>query len=108
LMRGDERGAYISRYHVPTYREKRAEVFSWYGCRCACCGEPDIRMLSLDHIQKDECDERKVYRAIRTMWKNHEASEHYQLLCITCNQAKGPGRECPHTTEARRLFRGTL
>jgi hypothetical protein len=108
LLLGDDRAAYIARHHVTTYQERRAEVFKWYGAACACRGERDMRMLSLDHVQRNESDERKVYRAVRDMWKNHEMSERYQLLCLNCNQAKGSGPECSHMREVKHFFLGGL
>jgi 5-methylcytosine-specific restriction endonuclease McrA len=105
-MKGDELGAYIARYHQPTIQEKRAEVFSMYGAFCACCGEDNYTMLTLDHVEAGTGERSR--HSIKIVWNAGEPSERYQVLCVTCNHAKGAGPECPHRAEAKGAFSGRL
>lgn len=84
----------------------KAETFSAYGGPvCACCGESDIRFLSLDHIHNNGADERRAmtgqnrvpstnqYRAL----KKAGFPSGYQVLCMNCNWGKRMnGGVCPH------------
>lgn len=76
-------------------------VFSWYGSKCACCGENRYYFLTLDHVNNDGAEERKQKgqrRHILTrLWKDQKPSPRYQLLCYNCNCAKGAHGTCPHT-----------
>lgn len=70
--------------------------------RCVCCGESDLRFLSIDHI-----DGGGTQHFIKR-WKGGETSdiykwlvknnypEGYQVLCFNCNQAKHICGKCPH------------
>jgi hypothetical protein len=73
-------------------------------CCCACCGEPDIRFLQLDHINGNGNKHR------RSLGKGRTAASHvlyrklvaddfplgYQALCANCNQARSTYGVCPH------------
>jgi len=68
--------------------------------KCACCGETEIKFLSIDHIKgfgtrhrnrvKDSGSE--FYRWLL----NNNFPEGYQVLCYNCNCAKGFYGVCPH------------
>jgi HNH endonuclease. len=60
----------------------------------ACCGESIRIMLTLDHIRPKAQGETSEPQNI-------------QVLCLGCNDAKGREPECPHMTEARKLFKLT-
>lgn len=57
---------------------------------CKMCGIDDIRVLVIDHIKNDGCEERKkmsystFYRKILKM-SAEEIAEKYQILCRNCN-----------------------
>lgn len=76
-------------------------VFEAYGGRhpkCKCCGENDIRFLSVDHINgggtkhKNSVPGRSIYRWL----KRNGFPKGYQLLCHNCNQGKHIYGKCPH------------
>lgn len=83
------------------YARLKAEVFTAYGGqRCACCGETLFEGLTLDHIHGDGAGRRRagepagveLYRALKK--KGYPLG--YQVLCATCNMAKGINDHCPH------------
>ena len=73
--------------------------------RCACCGEAEIRFLSIDHINGNGNQHRKkiacssgdpFYR-----WLVKEGMpDGYQVLCFNCNLACGLFGICPHKQDA--------
>lgn len=87
-------------------------MFDALGQCCNCCGETHPDFLSLDHINnegssfraskrerilgdktKSYWNEQQIYRlAIREGWPKDK----YQVLCMSCNFAKGHFGVCPH------------
>jgi len=77
-------------------------VYDHYGAFCACCGESNLCMLTVDHKNNDGSEHRKklgsasIYRDI----VNNNYPEYYQILCYNCNcgRDKNPFSEgiCPH------------
>lgn len=69
---------------------------------CACCGEPDLEFLTLDHTNNDGAEHRRSLRS-NTIWnwlKQARYPTGFQILCFNCNIAKSIYGVCPH--EARR------
>jgi len=86
----------------------KKEVFYVYGGpRCVCCGEDNIRFLSMDHINGGGNQHRKSLvkandpsRGDLFKWlKNNNYPEGFQVLCMNCNAAKGWWGSCPHEKE---------
>jgi len=81
----------------------RMEIITHYGGnppKCACCNESNIGFLTLDHINNDGAQDRKLhgYGPVLNMWiiKNN-FPEGYQVLCYNCNCGKARNkRVCPH------------
>lgn len=87
------------------YRAKiRAAIFAHYGTSCACCGESDEVVLTLDHINNDGAAHRK-----ETTGKSTGAGLDFyrkmirsgfptllRTLCWNCNAARGRFGYCPH------------
>lgn len=81
----------------------RNKVLSYYGGvppKCACCGEMEIKFLSLDHINNDGAKHRREIKSkgnnlYRWIVKNKFPSI-FQILCYNCNCAKGFYGKCPH------------
>ena len=70
-----------------------------YGKKCACCGETNPYTLTLDHIHGDGFEERRYFdgKAIYKWAIREKDHERYQVLCASCNFAKGHNRTiCPH------------
>ena len=65
--------------------------------KCACCGETEIRFLSIDHINGRKEEERKLSGAkLYFFLKRNPIDKNIQILCHNCNLAKGFYGECPH------------
>jgi hypothetical protein len=84
------------------YRLKqRTIVYRHYGNKCACCGEDNIKFLSIDHVNNDGHNERKSRggssdQIIRRIILNN-FPDTYQVLCFNCNLGKSRnGGICPH------------
>jgi hypothetical protein len=88
--------------------QTKLEVLQAYGGHCVCCGESAPEFLSLDHVNGDGAEDRKkglkgtrIYR-----WaKANGYPKTFQLLCHSCNQAKGKGKECPHQLHQREMLK---
>ena len=77
--------------------------------KCACCSEPRIEFLAIDHINEDGAKHRKevgVTRAIFNWLKKNKYPKGFQVLCYNCNMAKSFYGECPHVEERRRVNYG--
>lgn len=76
-----------------TWRGKlKAELFEHYGSRCACCGDPDPRRLTIDHIAGGGRQHRASgldghYHIGRYLRANGWPPG-YQTLCWSCNSVK--------------------
>ena len=82
------------------YRENvRRAVFENYGSFCACCGEDDIRFLSIDHVNNDGNHHRKTDPRAKDIYywlRKHNFPEGFQVLCFNCNIGKKRHGVCPH------------
>jgi hypothetical protein len=79
----------------------RLEVLSHYGGVCGCCGEAEIRFLSIDHINGGGRAHREAMPGIRGAsfyrWLRGQGfPTGYRVLCHNCNCAIGFYGECPH------------
>jgi hypothetical protein len=91
--------------HVRKRRQKlRHDVLVHYSGglpTCSCCGEKHDEFLSIDHINGDGADYRRVgiksgYTTYRWLIKNNFPPG-FQVLCMNCNFAKGHSSGgCPH------------
>jgi hypothetical protein len=80
-------------------------VMAAYGGSCVCCGESEIRFLTIDHVDGDGASHRRAtstkggpqfYRWLR---KNNYPGG-FQLLCWNCNAGRYfNGGICPHQEE---------
>jgi tRNA(Ile2) C34 agmatinyltransferase TiaS len=70
--------------------------------KCNCCGETEIKFLSLDHINGLSPEEKKKGRirsAGHTFYSKLKLKGYpkgFQVLCYNCNCAKGFYGQCPH------------
>ena len=84
------------------YRSKiKMLVYNHYGSFCKCCGENNVKFLSIDHVNNDGNKERKtkggstnyLYNKII----NQDFPNRYQILCFNCNLGKARNNGiCPH------------
>jgi hypothetical protein len=103
------RARQLKRYH-----RARKLVFDHYGRECACCGEPQIRFLQIDHIEGGGTKHLKkigrgnlYYYLIRNKFPDG-----YRTLCCKCNfgRSKTKDGKCPHehySPEMMKLIRQT-
>lgn len=98
---------YKDSYRATKHRLRFAVIFH-YGGECKCCGEDGLPFLAMDHINGDgAAHRRELMRASGTTsaksgegfyrWlRDNNFPEGYQVLCHSCNLAKGTGKLCPH------------
>jgi hypothetical protein len=82
----------------------KLEVLTHYGSKppkCACCGETEVRFLSIDHINGDGHEHRRKIGGNGShlyYWlKKNSYPEGFQVLCYDCNFSKGQSKVqfCP-------------
>ncbi len=99
LRLGDE----IRRYNNNRNQERKALLVAHYSNnanKCACCGESEVRFLTIDHIDGNGSEHRKSSGcgtgSVFYNWLLREGMpEGYQVLCYNCNLARRHGK-CPH------------
>ena len=100
-------------FHAKYRDQDRTLVYAKYGGQCACCGEKEIRFLTVDHVNNDGHIERKkgIYtngsQFYRWIIQNNFPSD-YQLLCFNCNLGKARnGGICPHQEGSTTIPKGS-
>lgn len=82
-------------------RARRLAMNAYGGAICRCCGEDTLEFLAVDHINGGGNQHRKKNNAIGTMFyvwlRKNKYPSGFQVLCHSCNQAKGFYGTCPHT-----------
>lgn len=73
-----------------SYNNMRNRVINKYGGKCASCGESDVRILCIDHVDSNGNQERAIIRTTRLYWRlnKEERLDKYQVLCLNCNAFK--------------------
>lgn len=77
---------------MSTYAAIRRQIVQALGGKCAHCPVTDFRVLEIDHVYGDGCEERRAHGNGRTYLKHILAQSHegrYQLLCANCHKIKG-------------------
>jgi hypothetical protein len=86
-------------------RRLKEEVLNHYGGKCECCGETDIRFLTLDHLEGGgRKDREKVKKTMSSSgsyyyrWlRDTGYPTHLRVLCFNCNCGRMiNGGVCPH------------
>jgi predicted HNH restriction endonuclease len=79
----------------------RVEAIQRYGGVCSCCGEEEMKFLTLDHPNGDGATHRRqlkvkagvqFYKALR----REDYATPMQVLCFNCHMAKDKWGTCPH------------
>jgi hypothetical protein len=108
LLYQKERNPAHGREALRKHRAKlKAEVYSHYGDKCACCGETDPRFLTLDHVNGGGRAHRESLGnagranpgplAILYDIKKRGFPPDFQILCFNCNCGRAHnGGVCPH------------
>jgi len=77
----------------------KAQVFEAYGNKCNCCGEVNLKFLTVDHVLNDCYLDRYTRGSAwyRRVLKLGCPKDRYQLLCFNCNCGRyHNGGVCPH------------
>jgi len=107
----------------------KAKFLMMYGYFCACCGEPNPKFLTLDHVNQDGVRAReqigfhtvkrdgkesppiphiiypRPYQALRDAIQEYRP-DRFQILCYNCNCARAHNDGvCPHKDEKRDMKR---
>jgi hypothetical protein len=96
-----EKCAYISKIRKQRLRriKDKIEVLKHYGGECVCCGELEVRFLTIDHIEGGGTKQRKeIGKGNFYQWlKNNNFPDGFQIMCSNCNTAKGQSKVqfCP-------------
>lgn len=79
------------------WKSCRSLVIRHYGAKCVCCKENIEQFLTIDHINNDGAEHRRIIGSGIYRWliKNNYPTG-FQILCWNCNSSKGMYRECPH------------
>ena len=82
------------------YRLKaKLECITHYGGKCVCCGESNIKFLTMDHVNNDGAKHRlETNRFLIYAWLRSQGyPEGYQVMCFNCNCGRYyNGGVCPH------------
>lgn len=84
------------------WSDLREECFLAYGgFICACCGETEVKFLTLDHANNDGAKHRKEIGSrgagIFKWLRDHKYPPGFQVLCFNCNCGKARNNGiCPH------------
>jgi hypothetical protein len=92
----------IKQYQKENKWNLKFSAFLFYGSRCSCCGEKEIKFLTIDHIKGGGTRHRKkLSNGVRDIYQqiifNPLKRKLYTVLCMNCNWAKGIYGECPHS-----------
>jgi hypothetical protein len=81
----------------------RFDFLDALGAICACCGEDDVRFLTLDHVDNSGAKHRKLFKdhqIYREARRKGYPRDKYQVLCFNCNSGRScNGGICPHKDE---------
>lgn len=82
----------------------KVDTFNTYGgARCSCCGETELWILCLDHVNNDGWEERqrlsntggyKFYRYLKSL--GYPDKDRYRVLCANCNFSIYANGVCHH------------
>ncbi len=85
---------YRNKYNIKI----KEQVFQHYGNKCVCCGENNLKFLSIDHIDGRGRQHRQKIKDHMDCWlvKNNYPKG-FQILCYNCNCGKRVNNGiCPH------------
>ena len=64
--------------------------------KCACCGESEIRFLTIDHVENIGKDRKRGGKLLAQDLVRLKFPPGFQILCYNCNLAKGIYGVSPH------------
>ncbi len=89
--------------HKEHRKNLRLEILKGYGGKCACCGDPNLEFLCIDHVNGGGNDDRRErgYASIMYQIKRENFPSTFRLLCHNCNQSRAYYKYCPHDLQRR-------
>ena len=93
-------------------RNKRKRIALWlsflkaFDWKCQCCGEDDIRFLTLDHVQNDgfACSQDNITELRRAKELKYDRNI-FNCTCWNCNCARAKNKGvCPHKDISKEEF----
>ena len=93
-----ERGEYQREYARKYRKFMMAQFREMYGQKCACCGDPRIQFLVVDHVVPIRRAGKRGQSALRDALKEYRP-DLFQTLCHNCNSLKGASDSCPCGTQ---------
>lgn len=99
-----EHAAEISEKRRAQRRALKQTVIDAYGGACACCGETALEFLTIDHVNGDGADHRRLLGSAqsRRLYEELVAEAFpagFRALCFNCNSTLGFYGYCPHHPE---------
>jgi hypothetical protein len=87
-----------SKNHLLNLRKK---IIEGYGSKCVCCNESNYMFLTIDHINNDGYQEKRIFKNnmhafYNYLVKKNFPSDKYRLLCYNCNCSRGFYGTCYH------------
>jgi hypothetical protein len=93
-------------YARTRYHQERFEMLDYYSqgkLECNCCKENNYKFLTIDHINNNGAEHRKILKQNSTarLWqwskKNNFPENEFQVLCWNCNGGRAMNKGiCPH------------
>ena len=79
--------------------ERKLRMFEALGFECACCGERQPDLLTLDHVKNNGNEHRKILQCHQIYWlarRQGWPKDEWQVLCMSCNWGRRFLGQCPH------------
>jgi len=96
----DERPEHYKKKSREAKHRLREKIFDMYGRSCTLCGFNDVRALTLDHIQNNGAEERRLLgeRGVYRKATKQYSPDEYRIICMNCQfiQRITAGRENQH------------
>jgi hypothetical protein len=92
----------MKEYNKTSRKRLFIKVITHYGSECACCGETEIRFLSIDHIEGKGNEHRRTIKrnggnAFYHWLIDNNYPEGFRILCYNCNLGRAHNDGiCPH------------
>ena len=108
LLNNSKKSYQKNKERILKYKKEHANilkltVYNAYGNKCSCCGEKNLKFLTIDHINNDGNIERRQEklgageRLYQRIIKENFPKDKYQILCYNCNVGKYRNNgTCPH------------
>jgi hypothetical protein len=89
----------LSEINKKVAQRAKEEGYQAYGGKCCCCGETEIRFMTIDHITP--INDRNRSHSGTALWKRLRQlgwpKDEYRMMCFNCNIARHwNDGVCPH------------